>query len=155
MAPLRTSRGRDPVDAAVAVNREPVRVAASAFGLPPAAVAEHIRKRNRRSSISLVLISFSDLPGVGKTTIARELARQIGAVHLSIDTMEEAIRSSIGGDDDRYRAAYRAALELARDNLRLGRTVITDCVNPMTIARDVWRDMARSESAALTEVEIV
>ena len=43
-------------------------------------------------------ISFSGLPGVGKTTIARELARQIGAVHLSIDTIEQAIRSSIGGD---------------------------------------------------------
>ena len=81
-----------------------------------------------------MLISFSGLPGVGKTTIARELARQIGAVHLSIDTIEHAIRSSIGGDDDRYRAAYRAALELARDNLRLGRAVITDCVNPITIA---------------------
>ena len=102
-----------------------------------------------------MLISFSGLPGVGKTTMARELARQIGAVHLSIDTIEQAIRSSIGGDDDRYRVAYRAALELARDNLRLGRTVITDCVNPITMARDAWRDMAQSECVALTEVEIV
>jgi predicted kinase len=102
-----------------------------------------------------MLISLSGLPGVGKTTIARELARQIGAVHLSIDTIEQAIRSCIGGDDDRYRAAYRAALELARDNLRLGRTVITDCVNPIAMSRDAWRDMARSESVPLTEVEIV
>lgn len=43
-----------------------------------------------------MLISFSGLPGVGKTTIARELGRQIGAVHLSIDTIEQAVRSSIG-----------------------------------------------------------
>jgi predicted kinase len=43
-----------------------------------------------------MLISLSGLPGVGETTIARELARQIGAVHLSIDTIEQAIRSSIG-----------------------------------------------------------
>lgn len=102
-----------------------------------------------------MLISFSGLPGVGKTTIARELARQIVAVHLSIDTIEEAIRSCIAEESDRYRAAYRAALELARDNLRLGRTVITDCVNPITNARDAWRDMARKESAAFAEVEIV
>jgi predicted kinase len=102
-----------------------------------------------------VLISLGGLPGVGKTTIARELAQQIGAVHLSIDTIEQAIRASIGAEDDCYRAAYGAALELARDNLRLGRTVVTDCVNPIAIVRDAWRDMARSEGIALIEVEIV
>ena len=102
-----------------------------------------------------MLISFSGLPGVGKTTIARELARQIYAVHLSIDTIEEAIRSYVPAENDRYRAAYRAALELAKENLRLGRTVITDCVNPIAIVRDTWRDMALSEGAALIEVEIV
>src|SRR6186713_1564205 len=112
---------------------------------------EHTDDPTRRSSISIVLISFSGLPGVGKTTIARELARQTGAVHLSIDTIELAIRSSIYGDDDRYRAAYRTALELARDNLQLGRIIITDCVNPIATVRDARRDLARSEGAALTE----
>ena len=34
------------------------------------------------------------LPGVGKTTIARELARQIGAVHVRIDSIEQAIRDA-------------------------------------------------------------
>jgi predicted kinase len=102
-----------------------------------------------------MLISFSGLPGVGKTTIARELARQIGAVHLSIDTIEQEIRSCAADENGRYRAAYRIALELARENLRLGRTVITDCVNPIAFARDSWRDMARSEGAALAEVEVI
>ena len=41
-----------------------------------------------------MLIIFAGLPGTGKTTIARELARQIGAVHLRIDSVEQAIRDS-------------------------------------------------------------
>ena len=32
------------------------------------------------------------LPGVGRTAIARELARTIGAVHLRIDSIEQALR---------------------------------------------------------------
>jgi len=40
-----------------------------------------------------VLISLSGQPGVGKTTIARELAAQIGAVHLRIDSIEQTLRN--------------------------------------------------------------
>jgi predicted kinase len=41
-----------------------------------------------------MLIIFGGLPGTGKTTIARALAHQIGAVHLRIDSIEQAIRDS-------------------------------------------------------------
>ena len=37
-----------------------------------------------------VLIVFSGLPGVGKTTIARELGRSLAAVYLRIDSIEHA-----------------------------------------------------------------
>jgi predicted kinase len=39
-----------------------------------------------------MLIILSGLPGVGKTTIARELARSLAAVHLRIDSIEQALR---------------------------------------------------------------
>lgn len=53
-----------------------------------------------------MLIVLSGLPGTSKTTIARELARQLGAVHVRIDTIEQALRESHPGasvDDVGYR----------------------------------------------------
>jgi predicted kinase len=41
-----------------------------------------------------MLIIFGGLPATGKTTIARELARQLGAVHVRIDSIEQAIWDS-------------------------------------------------------------
>lgn len=37
-----------------------------------------------------MLIVIGGLPGTGKTTLARLLASRIGAVHLRIDTIEQA-----------------------------------------------------------------
>jgi chloramphenicol 3-O-phosphotransferase len=40
------------------------------------------------------LIVFAGLPGSGKSSIARGLAKQLGAVWLRIDSIEQAIRES-------------------------------------------------------------
>jgi predicted kinase len=45
-------------------------------------------------------IVFGGLPGVGKTALARELARGIGAVHVRIDSIEQAMRASGVGQGD-------------------------------------------------------
>ncbi|MCY4111185.1 MAG: adenylyl-sulfate kinase, partial [Chloroflexi bacterium] len=41
-----------------------------------------------------MFLIFGGLPAVGKTAIATELARGIGAVHLRIDSIEQALRNS-------------------------------------------------------------
>ena len=37
-----------------------------------------------------MLVILGGLPATGKTAIARELARQLGAVHVRIDTIERS-----------------------------------------------------------------
>jgi len=101
------------------------------------------------------LIVFAGLPGSGKSSIARGLAREIGAVWLRVDSIEQAIRESgvvSGGVDD---AGYRSAYAVAQDNLRLGRDVIGDSVNPWMLTRNAWRDTGLRAGAQVIEVEIV
>lgn len=101
------------------------------------------------------LVILGGLPGVGKSSLARELADQIGAVHLRIDTIEQALRDSgvvLGPIDG---AGYRIAYALAADNLRIGHTVIADSVNPISLTRAAWRAVAAAVPATAFEIEIV
>ena len=102
-----------------------------------------------------MLIVLGGLPGVGKTSIARAFSRMVSAVHVRIDSIEEAIRASgvavVSLDD----AGYRAAYAVAEDNLRLGHTVVADSVNPLPITRLAWVEVARKADVPVIEVEIV
>lgn len=99
-----------------------------------------------------MLIILSGLPGTGKTTIARELAKSLAAVHLRIDTIEQALRNAGVTVIDH---GYRVACALAEDNLRLDRTVIADSVNPLPLTRDAWHAVAKRAGARHLDVEIV
>ena len=101
-----------------------------------------------------MLVVLSGLPGVGKTTIARELASRIGAVHLRIDSIEQAIRDVRGAGEGIGEEGYRVAYAVAEDNLRIGRIVIADSVNPIPITRDSWLEVAAQAGARALEIEI-
>ena len=99
-----------------------------------------------------MLVVMSGLPGVGKTTIARELTRATGAVYVRIDSIEQVMRNAgwqVEGE------GYRVGYAVAEDNLRLGRIVVADCVNPWPLTRSEWRFVADRVGVRAVDVEIV
>ncbi len=102
-----------------------------------------------------MLIIFGGLPATGKTTIARALATQLGATYLRIDTIEQALRESATMSQPINDEGYRVANAIAEDNLRLGRTVIADSVNPIRLSRDAWIAVAHRAEVRAVEVEVI
>lgn len=99
------------------------------------------------------LYIFGGLPGSGKSTLSQALARQLGAVWLRIDTLEQTLRNQglpVVADE-----GYQLGYALARDNLRLGLSVVADSVNPIAITRQAWRQVALDLDCACREIEIV
>ena len=100
-----------------------------------------------------MLYIFSGLPGTGKSTLSRTVARQLNAVYLRIDTIEQGLRDlcSIDVQGEGYRLAYR----IASDNLRLGVSVVADSCNPIEITRREWEQVAREARAGHVNIEVV
>jgi predicted kinase len=101
------------------------------------------------------LIAMTGLPGVGKTTLARALARQMRAVFLRVDTAEAALKNSILKIHSAEDAGYLILAGLAEDNLLLGVDVIVDTVNPIEITRKMWGAVSTDANAVLVNVEVV
>ncbi|MES1169469.1 MAG: AAA family ATPase, partial [Leifsonia sp.] len=77
-------------------------------------------------------MALTGLPGSGKTTVARELAARLGAVHVRVDVIETALETSGAVSlGDHPELGYRVAYALAGDHLRSGVSVVADTVNPI------------------------
>jgi predicted kinase len=100
-----------------------------------------------------MLIILGGRPGSGKTSLARALASRLQAVHLRVDTIEQAmLRAGIAAVGA---AGYAIAQRLAVDNLRLGHVVIADSVNPVEASRAGWRAAAREAATPFVEIEVL
>jgi len=77
----------------------------------------------------------------------------MGAVYLRIDTIEQALRELCSFDvqGEGYGLAYR----IARDNLRLGASVVADSCNPIELTRREWARVARDAGVGYVNIEIV
>lgn len=99
-----------------------------------------------------MLIIFGGLPGVGKTTIAKALAKQLKAVYLRIDTVEQVLKREAQLDGpEGYMVCWAQALE----NLKLGMTVVADSVNAIQVTRNAWQNVANDASVTYLEIELV
>jgi predicted kinase len=99
------------------------------------------------------LYILSGLPGAGKTTMAQMLGRELGVMHLRIDTIEQGLRDlfNLEIEGEGYRLAYR----IAKDNLSLGLSVIADSVNPWKMTRNEWQLVASSVGVTFLNIEII
>jgi predicted kinase len=68
--------------------------------------------------------------------------------------MEQAILASGIASQPLNDAGYRVAYAVAEDNLRIGRTVIADSVNPLKLTRDAWIEVARRVKVRAIEIEV-
>lgn len=100
-----------------------------------------------------ILYIFSGLPGTGKSTLAKELAKNIESTYIRIDTIEQALTDSydVKVQDEGYRLAYR----VAADNLKIGNNVISDSCNPIEVTRNEWNNVALDANARFINIEII
>lgn len=107
-------------------------------------------------SLRPIHVIFAGLPGVGKTTLARETAKRLSAVYLRIDSLEQALANSGAVVlDNLGPGGYHAAAAVAEDNLRNGMPVVSDSVNPFAATRDIWIGAAINAAAPYFSVEVV
>jgi predicted kinase len=103
-----------------------------------------------------MLIVLSGLPATGKTALAAAVARELGAVLLSVDPVDSALASVGAGETEiPGLAAYAVVGALAEQNLELGATVVVDAVNAVGEAKTHWIELARRCDARLLAVETV
>jgi predicted kinase/transcriptional regulator with XRE-family HTH domain len=102
-----------------------------------------------------VLVVVGGLPATGKSTVASTLARQAGLAYVRVDRIEQAIIDSAGLRQPLGPVGYTVAYGVAAEQLGHGVSVVAECVNPLGVTRDAWRDVAAGHGARLVEVELV
>jgi predicted kinase len=104
--------------------------------------------------MSLLAVT-SGLPGVGKSAVARELARRCSLFHIELDHLEAALfRQGISGDELGW-AGYDMITALAADNLAIGHKVVLDAVGWTAAVRQGWAELAAEHRADFRPIEVI
>ena len=100
-----------------------------------------------------VLYIFSGLPGSGKTTLAKEISKKLGAVYIRVDTIEQGIRDlcNFNVQGEGYRLAYR----IINENLCIGNNVVVDSCNPIKLTRNEYENIAIGNNCKYKNIEII
>jgi predicted kinase len=107
------------------------------------------------------LIVFAGAPGVGKSTLARSVARELAAVYLDKDTVKDAALG-LGRDMEvenigQFAGAlsYTLLAPLARDNLTLGMHVIIDSPAGYKAFQDAVEELVRGVRVRFKLIECI
>src|SRR5690348_6570314 len=116
-----------------------------------------VRARRARGDDGAVIVAIGGLPGVGKTTVARELARRVGAAHVRIDALESALVTAglVPGPAEVGPAGYDLALAVADTCLSAGGDVVVDAVFPLAISRQPFSDLAERHGVLIHWIRLV
>ena len=111
----------------------------------------------RRLLPSRCLILVMGVAGSGKTTLAREIVRHIGAVYLDnnhiVDAFSPHARNGLAYQKLRPRF-YAALYTIVEENLKLGNSVLLDVPHIKEVQDARWRRFIRS-LAARTKAKLV
>jgi len=103
----------------------------------------------------MLIVQMHGVPGSGKSTIARAIAREIGAVVIDKDVIKAALLRSGINEQQAGPAAYEVYFDVAASMVSLGHSVILD--NPVFWPRveEKWRALARDADSPLIMIECV
>ncbi|GMN88668.1 AAA family ATPase [Francisella sciaenopsi] len=97
---------------------------------------------------------FSGLPGVGKTTLAKQLAQVIpNTAYFRIDTVEYYLKKAYS--QELTKQGYEIVYYQAKENLKLGKNVIIDCCNPILESRELWDSFSQINNTKVINIEII
>lgn len=102
-----------------------------------------------------VLVVLAGLPGTGKTTVAKMLAKRIRAAHLRTDVIAAPmLRSRLTEDPaSAGRVAYDIACEVATETLQAGVPVVVDGVHASHALRSLWLGVSNEVGVPLIQLE--
>jgi predicted kinase len=103
-----------------------------------------------------VLVVLAGLPGTGKTTIGRLLARRLRAAYLRTDVIAGPMLLEGLTEDNAEagRVAYGIGREVATENLRAGVPVLVDGVHATHERRALWRRASEATQTHLVQLEM-
>ncbi|QEO56941.1 AAA family ATPase [Francisella marina] len=97
---------------------------------------------------------FSGLPGVGKTTLAKQLTQALTNVaYFRVDTVEYYLKKAYSQELNKQ--GYEIVYYQAKENLELGKSVIIDCCNPILESRELWNSLSEINDTKVINIEII